>query len=95
MALTRRGFLGALAAAGAATATGPASALVVQKDERFILRGKHLILDKPLDLRGLTDFLIEHCHIQASARFPAGEGLIRIDMNGSGSFCHNTLIATT
>lgn len=73
--LTRRGFLGALAAAGATVAAAPAFAAVEHIDGRFRLIGKRLVLDRPLVLKGLRNFEVRDCVILASENF-VGESLI-------------------
>lgn len=75
--MTRRGFLGALAAAGATVAAKPAFAAAEYIDGRFTLIGRELVLDKPLVLKGLNGFFIRDCIISASENF-VGNALVHI-----------------
>lgn len=74
--MTRRGFLGALAAAAATVAGAPAFAAVEKIDRRFCLIGKRIVLDKPLVLSGLDSFEIRDCIISASENFVGDKLLV-------------------
>lgn len=90
MNLSRRGFLGALAAAGAVTALGPAAQAVEFASGRFVLEGKVITLDEPLVLEGLENFLIKDCVFITSDKFPNGKPAIIMSNcnNGVITRCH-------
>lgn len=83
--LTRRGFLGALAAAVAT----PALPSVPVFNGKFHLVGREIALSRPLVLTGLSDFFINDCTFYKASDF---EGKCMIDTRGAKGMIVNVRV---